>query len=107
MNILILKGIELVTEGVLTLSKTIEILKSYVGNEGISNFNLNKKDGASLLAKLLIEDCTHINIWVGNAINPAHQNPDFPIELSIKLKIINDLKSVLESLGKITNINYI
>ena len=102
-----IKGIDLVTEGVLTLSRTIEILRGYAKNNEVNNFNLNKKDGASLLAKFLIEDCTHINIWVGNAINPAHQNPDFPIELSIKLKIVNDLNSILKELGKVTNLKYI
>jgi hypothetical protein len=99
-----IKGIDLVTEGVLTLSRTVEIIKSY-RNQG--NINLNKQDGATKLSKLLIEDCTHITFWIGGAINPAHQNPDFPSELSIKRSILNELIKQLEQLGKIITINYL
>lgn len=99
-----IKGIDLVTEGVLTLSKTVDIIKRYRNQENIS---LNKEDGATKLSKLLIEDCTHINFWIGSAINPAHQNPDFPNELSIKRSILNKLIKQLEHLGKIVTINYL
>jgi hypothetical protein len=68
---------------------------------------LNKQDGATKLSKLLIEDCTHITFWIGGAINPAHQNPDFPSELSIKRSILNELIKQLEQLGKIITINYL
>lgn len=102
-------GIDLITEGVITLSKTIEILNNFTSSAAESkySFNLNEDNGCSRLAKLLIEDCTHLTLWVGNAINPAHKNPGFPSNLSIKLKLVNDLCDSLKKLGKIIYINYI
>lgn len=104
-----IKGIDLVTEGVLTLSKVIEKLKAYYNSslEDKISLNLKAKDGASQLTKILIEDCTHLNMLVGKAINPAHQNPDFPVDLSIKLKIIEDLIDIMKKLGKEVKVNYI
>lgn len=99
-----IKGIDLVTEGVLTLSRTVEIIKQYRAQEST---NLSKLDGATKLAKLLIEDCTHITFWIGSAINPAHQNPDFPSELSIKRSVLTELMDQLKSLGKVITIHYI
>lgn len=99
-----IKGIDLVTEGVLTLQKTVDILTKI---KSANNFSfMGKKDGASLLSTLLYENCTHLNLLIGKAINPAHQNPDFPSELSIKLNLILSLKKAMESLDKIVSLEY-
>lgn len=102
-------GIDLVTEGVLTLSKAIEKLSNYEASFAHQEYSCDLKglDGASRLVKMLIEDCTHFNLWVGKAINPAHQNPNFPIDLSIKLKLVDQLVECMKRLGKYVNINYI
>ena len=104
-----IEGIDLVTEGVLTLNKTIKILEKYLESQYKENLilSLDKEDGASKLAKLFIEDCTHLNLWVGSAVNPAHQNPDFPINLSIKLKIVEELVKILKKLGIKINITHL
>lgn len=106
-----MEGIDLITEGVVTLNEAIKILKEYTATfpnyRVLYNNSLNGKDGASLLAKLLIENCTHITLWIGNAINPAHHNPDFPANLSIKLKLVNELCNILSDMGKKVTINYI
>ncbi len=94
-----IKGIDLVTEGVLTLSKTVESMKEFNTLRKYYN-SKNNKDGVSQLTKLLIEDCTHLNIWVGTAVNPAHQNPDFPTDLGIKIKVVEELENVMRALGK-------
>jgi len=101
-----IKGIDLVTEGVLTLSKAIDIVKEYCHSSADEVITLKEKDGATLLAKMLIEDCTHLNLWIGKAVNPAHQNPDFPIDLSIKLKVVENLERTMLGLGKIVKVNY-
>lgn len=99
-----IKGIDLVTEGVLTLRKATEKLEQI--KESTDLDFLYKEDGASKLAKILYEDCTHIKLIIGRAINPAHQNPDFPNELSIKLYVLNELKNTLISLGKIVEVEF-
>lgn len=104
-----INGIDLVTEGVLTLSKACEKIKAYLNSslEDKISLNLDGKDGASRLARLLIEDCTHLKLIVGKAINPAHQNPDFPSDLSIKVKVVEALIRILKDLGKEVEIEYI
>ena len=104
-----MEGIDLITEGVLTLSKAIEKLSDYEATflKQEHSCSLEGKDGASRLVKMLIEDCTHFNLWVGKAINPAHQNPNFPIDLSIKLKLVDQLAEYMKKLGKHVNINYL
>ena len=102
------KGIDLVTEGVLTLSKTIEKVKAFIFNQNLYTVSKSDNlDGASQLAKLLLEDCTHLNLWVGTAVNPAHQNPGFPSDLSIKGKIVEELAMLLKQLGKEVKLTYI
>ncbi|HSN59235.1 MAG TPA: serine/threonine-protein phosphatase, partial [Clostridiaceae bacterium] len=102
-------GIDLITEGVLTLSMALAKIKVYA--KPIENLFGDEmafgNDGASLLAKMLICECSHLNLWVGKAINPAHQNPDFPLDLSIKLNKILELKEILEGLGKKVTLNFV
>lgn len=104
-----MEGVDLITEGVLTLSKTLEklkeIMKSY--SQGGMIYSIKEKDGASLLVKMLLEDCTHLNLWVGKAVNLAHQNPDFPMDLNIKLNLVDELCYIMKRLGKKVEINYI
>lgn len=95
-----IKGIDLVTEGVLTLNKAIEIINDYSKSNEISSNYFDSQDGATQLSKILIEDSTEIKFFVGRAINPAHQNPDFPLDLSIKRRLIDDLSQSLIKLGK-------
>lgn len=95
-----INGIDLVTEGVLTLNKAIEIINEYSRSNDIGTNFFNSKDGATELAKLLLEDSTEIRFYVGRAINPAHQNPDFPLDLSIKMRLIDKISASLKTLGK-------
>lgn len=104
-----MEGIELITEGVLTLSRTVEIIKIYSKPlEDLNSYEIKlDEDGASRLAEILIYQCSHLNLWVGKAVNPAHQNPDFPTGLSIKLNIILELKEQLLLLGKKVSLYYV
>lgn len=95
-----IEGFDLVTEGVLTLKATLEKIKSYALDASTDDLMNDGKDGASKLKDLLINDCTHLNLIVGKAVNPAHQNPDIPLNLNIKLHVINELMEHLIHLGK-------
>ena len=71
-----IEGIDLVTEGVLTLGKSLKLLKKYVRDEFDEEFfaELDADNGASRLAKLLIEECTELYLFVGTAVNDAHRH---------------------------------
>lgn len=97
-----IEGVDLVTEGVLTLTRTLDILQEYCEKDADSYYfhRIDEQNGASMLARLLLEDCTHLKLFIGTAINPAHQNPNLPADLSIKLKLIDRLAELMEKLGK-------
>ena len=42
------------------------------------------------LPRMLFEEATDINFFVGRAINPAHQNPNLPINFNIKMRLVED-----------------
>lgn len=70
------EGLDLVTEGVITMSKVVEYAKDYLEeNRKYSQWGY-KRDGASMIARMLFEEATDINFFVGRAVNPAHQNPN-------------------------------
>lgn len=93
-------GVDLCTEGVLTMGRVVELAKNYASSGSAACEWSGKRDGASLIAKLLFEDATDVNLFVGRAMNPAHQNPNMPIDLSIKLRLMEDLQKELEIMGK-------
>lgn len=101
-----LEGVDLVTEGVITMNKVIRYAKDYLGeNQLYEEWNF-KRDGASLIARLLFEEATDINFYVGRAINPAHQNPDLPINFSIKMNLVEELSDCLNKMGKRVKLSY-
>lgn len=102
-----MEGIDLVTEGVITLGKCFEILSHYQSSKiGRENYLFSKKDGAFLLAQTLITKCTSAKFCVGRALNPAHQNPDLPISLNLKLRLVNDIAECMKKLGKDVTVIY-
>ncbi len=103
-----IEGIDLTTEGILTIDKALEYAKRYISpDSNITDFlDFNKQDGASKLAKLLIEESTSVSFMVGRAMNPAHQNLGFPYDLAIKLNFVEDMASCLRQLGKKVTVEY-
>ncbi|MEG1850232.1 MAG: serine/threonine-protein phosphatase, partial [Oscillospiraceae bacterium] len=101
-----IEGIDLVTEGVITMSRVVEIAQRYTSTTDPYNEWMGKRDGASQIARLLFEEATDINLYVGRAINPAHQNPNMPISLSIKLGLVKDLAALLRKMGKHVTLTY-
>ncbi|XMB72218.1 SpoIIE family protein phosphatase [Mycoplasmatota bacterium WC30] len=99
-------GVDLVTEGVITINKVLEYAKDYLENNVTYTEWCYKKDGASQIARLLFEEATDINFYVGRAINPAHQNPDLPINFNIKMQLIGELSNSLKLMGKRINTSY-
>ncbi len=101
-----IEGVDLVTEGVITVNKVVEYAQDYLGeNKHYEHWNF-KKDGASLISRLLFEEATDINFYVGRAINPAHQNPDLPINFNIKMNLVEELSKCLKQMGKRIKVSY-
>lgn len=83
-------GIDLITEGILTLSKVTEILADKSGD----NY---KNNGAAGKILQLLADSDRIKIVVGTRINIAHQDPTLPVELEIRRNVVKKMKELLES----------
>ena len=92
-----LQGVDLVTEGVITLSQAKQLLES---QEPLDGF-----DGASRLARIL-KKSDEINFLVGRAINPAHQNPNFPLSLGLKSQLVRELAQQLKKMNKKVTVEY-
>ena len=101
-----IEGVDLVTEGVITLSKVIEYAKDALDKNELYETWSFQRDGASLICRLLFEEATDINFFVGRAVNPAHQNPDLPINFNIKMNIVDELSDCLRKMGKRIKVSY-
>ncbi len=101
-----IEGVDLVTEGVITINKVLQYAKDYLAdNETYEQWSF-KRDGASLICRLLFEEATDINFYVGRAVNPAHQNPELPINFNIKMNLVQELSECLKQMGKRIKVSY-
>ena len=80
-----MEGVDLVTEGILTLTKALEYLET----------GKPEKNAAKILMDFMLDsDC--INFLVGAQMNKAHYDPNLPIEIEIRKNIIKQMAKVLE-----------
>lgn len=101
-----IEGVDLVTEGVITINKVVEYAKDAIGENKLYEKWGYGHDGASLICRLLFEEATDINFYVGRAINPAHQNPNLPINFNIKMNLVEELSKCLKQMGKRIKVSY-
>lgn len=101
-----IQGVDLVTEGVITLGRVVALATQCVSNQIGEPTWLTAKDGASLIARLLFEEATNVNFYVGRAMNPAHQNPDLPLSLNLKLRLVEELAKCLQEMEKTVTVRY-
>lgn len=103
-----IEGIDLVTEGVLTLGKCLKLLKKYVNDEFDPEFfdELDADNGASRLAKLLIEECTELNLFVGMAVNDAHLESELNFDLSMRQNLVEQLIATAQKMGRNVTVKY-
>ena len=101
-----IEGVDLVTEGVITINKVIEYAKDALSSNELYDQWSIKQDGASRICRLLFEEATDINFYVGRAVNPAHQNPDLPINFNIKMNLVSELSECLKKMGKRIKVSY-
>lgn len=84
-----LEGIDLVTEGILTLQKVNEILKTYNNSVRLG------KGPADKIVRMLMES-DEIHFIIGTRINIAHQDPNLPVELEIRRTVVKRIARLLE-----------
>ncbi|WP_125140879.1 SpoIIE family protein phosphatase [Clostridium transplantifaecale] len=104
-----IEGIDLVTEGVVTLNRVLKFLEQYTRDDEIDEeffMELDKPNGASMLAKLLIESCTDLHLFVGKAVNGAYQNTELPFQLGVRQKLVDQIQDVMRRLGKTVAVKY-
>jgi hypothetical protein len=94
-------GIDLVTEGTLTITKALDILRA---KEPAEELKL-RVDGASSLV-VLLHEADEVRILLGRAMNPAHQNPNLPKALGLKTQVVQTLAEELRRQGKDVSIEY-
>jgi hypothetical protein len=101
-----IEGVDLVTEGVITISKVLAYSRQYMQGQ-YNYYDLRgKTDGASRITVMLFEEATDITFYVGKAINPAHQNPNLLINFSTKMRLVQELAENLERMGKHVKASY-
>lgn len=81
-------GIDLITEGILTLSKVERLL-----TQGVPE----KSHGPAQELISLLQDSDKITFIVGTRINVAHQDPNLPVELEIRRNVVKKIKFLLET----------
>lgn len=97
----IMDGVDLVTEGVLTLSKVERLLS-------LTRTERAKEAGPAEQFIRLLQDSDKITFIVGTRINIAHQDPNLPVELEIRRNVVKKIKFLLETKYlKDVEINYI
>lgn len=101
-----IEGVDLVCEGVITISRVLEYAQDYLKDHDEYFRWKDGEDGASQIARLLFEEASDINFYVGRAINAAHQNPNLPIGFSIKMRLIDELANCLKEMGKQIKVSY-
>ena len=99
-----IEGVDLTTEGVLTLRRLLELSEKYISVNDLTPKTFTKQDGASLLANVLCEEATNIKFFVGQSVNVAHQG--LPIDITMKMKLVEKLASNLRAMGKTVILNY-
>lgn len=97
-------GIDLVTEGVLTMRKVLAYSESYLNHQDMKKKYFTKEDGASQIAEYLFEYATHIRFFVGQSVNVAHKG--LPIDTTMKLRLVDKLTENLKKMGKEVEVFY-
>ena len=83
-----MEGVDLVTEGILTLTDAYRMLK-----EGVDK---NSNTASVRLVNLFLNS-DKIDFVVGTKINVAHQDPSLPMELEIRRNIVKKIFRLLQS----------
>jgi hypothetical protein len=85
-----MEGVDLISEGILTLGKVLKILEDMKGPD------ITEHDPAASIVRYLL-NADIIDVIVGTRINEAHQDPNLPVELEIRRSVMNRIIHCLET----------
>jgi hypothetical protein len=97
-----LEGVDMVTEGILTLSRTIEYLESSKGDR--TALPASRNAAVVLAEELLLADS--VILMVGLADNSAYSKLKLPSSMLLRRSIIRQMSELLNSFGKEVNVEY-
>lgn len=100
-----IQGIDLVTEGLITLSAAEKLLDRYLSEYNASLrpdkcVDLSENDGASMLVRMLVDESSDIIFMIGEANNPAYKSGDLGLDLDMKIRLVYSIIEKLQKLGK-------
>lgn len=98
----LLEGIDLLTEGIITLSHTMDLLEKSQGNPASLP---RTHDGAHMLAQELL-NADEIFFLVGQKITPYYQNPLLPENVSIRKNLVEKIAAILVNYHKEVRVEY-
>ncbi|MEE1243991.1 SpoIIE family protein phosphatase [Frisingicoccus sp.] len=103
-----IQGLDLVTEGVLTMSHAYKLLRRFDEGDIDGDFfdDLDGDNGGAHLARILLEECTELCLFVGKAGNGAYEDDGTMFDISIRKNLVIQLKEVMEHLGKEVSMTY-
>jgi hypothetical protein len=85
-----MEGIDLVTEGALTLCEVLRLLEEESAPE-----EMRSNAAVRIVAMLLDSDL--VNFAVGTSVNEAHQDPSFPVHFDLRRNVVTQIARLLES----------
>ena len=98
-----LPDIDLMTEGILTLAKTLRLLKESQGLLARVSYDRN---GAALLTRELLR-ADSIFFLAGEQMNPFYHNPLLPRNISIRHNLIEQIVEVLRGCHKSVEVEWV
>jgi hypothetical protein len=98
-----LPEVDLVTEGILTLARALELLKA---STGIASRLPVDRNGAVLLAREFLR-ADSVFFLAGESVNPYYQNPQLPRSISIRRSLLTQIAEVLAQFHKEVTIEWI
>lgn len=98
----VLPGVDLVTEGIITMARVLDMLKECRGD--LSSLKVDNNGAYLLTRELLLADS--IQFLVGQKVNPFYQNPLLPKNVSIRRSVIEQLAEELVGLQKEVHVEY-
>ena len=103
-----IRELDLVTEGVLTMSHTFKLLRQFDEGDIDAEFfeALDADNGGARLARILLEECTELNFFVGKANNQANYDNNQLFDISVRRNLVVQIRDAMLDMGKQVNITY-